>query len=97
MNSPPRTRLFVVDRVEGRGATARVILVSDSDEQVEIVRSALGDTAVEGAVLRVPFAGANPDWSRAERDRDEERRRMAAATEQLKRLRANDPGGDLEL
>jgi len=92
-----RERLYVVDRIEGRGAKAMAVLVSDDDAQVDVRRDVLGTLAVEGAVLRVPLEGTAPDWSRAVRDADEERRRAADAAETLKRLSARDPGGDLEL
>lgn len=90
-------RIYVVDRVEGRGAEAVVVVVTDDDTQMDISRQLLGKLAVEGAVLRVPIRAGQPDWSSATRDRDEERRRLAEAEALLKRLSANDSGGDLEL
>jgi hypothetical protein len=97
VTAPQRTRVFVVDRIEGRGPASVAVLVSDEDEQHDVPRTALGELAVEGAVLRVPISESGIDWTAAVRDRDEERRRVADATERLKRLSADDPGGDLEL
>ena len=97
MSGREATRVFVVDRVEGRGAKAIVVLVSDDDHEVELPRAVLGKLAAEGALLRVPLDGRSLDWSAAVRDRDAERQRIADAAETLKRLSATDPGGDLEL
>jgi hypothetical protein len=95
--SADRITLWVVDRVEGRGAQARVVLVSDEGAQRELPRAALGNLAVEGAVLRVPGDEQRPEWAAAVRDRAEERRRTDEAKERLKKLSAGDTGGDLEL
>jgi hypothetical protein len=97
VSAPREVRVYVVDRLEGRGDEARVILVADDDEQLEIPRVVLGRLAVEGAVLHVPIGSGGPEWTAAERDLDEERRRIAEASETLRRLSANDAGGDLEL
>lgn len=97
MTNGSRTRLFSVDRIEGRGAAARVILIADDDQTVELPRAVLGRLAVEGAVLRVPVHERGVLWSAAVRDRGQERRRIADAAKTLKRLSAADPGEDLEL
>lgn len=93
----PRSTLFVVDRIEGRGARARIVLVADDDAQIEISRAELGIAVTEGAVVRVPNATDGFEWSAAVRDRVEEVRRLEEAEAELRRLSAKDPGGDLEL
>lgn len=94
-----RERLFAIDRMEGRGADGRAILIADDDHdvEVEIARAVLGADAVEGAVFRVPVRAGGLDWSEARRDRAEEKRRLDWAAAETKRLRARDPGGDLKL
>jgi hypothetical protein len=95
--SPRRSSLWVVDRIEGRGAKARAVLVSDDGEEREVPRAELGDRAVEGAVLRVPVEGPRFEWESAMRNPKEERRRKDEAAERLKKLSVGDAGGDLEL
>ena len=94
-----RTATFAVDRIEGTGAEARVVLIADADGSVrEVARGPLGRLAVEGAVLRAPLAAdGTPTWDAAVRDRAEEARRRAAAKATMDRLRRGDPGGDLTL
>lgn len=94
-----RTATYAVDRIEGTGAEARVVLVADADGSVrEVARGRLGRLAAEGAVLRVPLAAdGDPDWSAAIRDLPEEARRRREAQATMSRLRRHDPGGDLTL
>lgn len=94
-----RTATYAVDRIEGTGATARVVLVADGDGRVlELPRDTLGRLAVEGAVLQVPLAtDGTPMWEVAVRDRAAEDRRHAEAKATMDRLRRGDPGGDLVL
>ena len=90
---------YAVDRIEGEGSTAIVVLVADSDGAVtEVSKAALGRSAVEGAVITVRLrADGTPDWATAERDAAEEARRRTTAAETVARLRQKDPGGDLTL
>ena len=81
--------LWVVDRVEGD----RIVLISDTDETAEVARGDLRFAVREGMVLRVP----DTDWSCAERDPAEERRRLDEGKARLDRLRKRDPGGDVAL
>jgi len=85
--------ICVVDRIEENFA----VLISDDGTAYEAPASELGTNAREGAVLRVPLTVGVPQWARAERDRTEEATRQAAARERLKKLRRDDPGGDLSL
>ena len=91
-----RTVTFAVDRREG----GIVVLVADEGgEAVEVgVRELPPECRKEGAVLRVPVAvDGSPEWARAVRDREEERRRLAELSERVERLRRGDPGGDVTL
>lgn len=73
---------WVVDRIEGRVA----VLVSDSGSTLQLPRGAFR----EGQVYRF-------DGRYFRRNAAEERRRRAAASAQLRRMRATDPGGDIQL
>lgn len=55
------------------------------------------DCRAEGAVLDVPMNGADPQWSKAKRNRAEERRRVTDLTKRMDQLRRKDPGGDVKL
>ena len=90
-------RLFVIDRIERSGSTARIILLDDAGTSVEIAGTLLVIPVAEGAVLRVPVLGGVPVWGRARRDHLEEARRLRWAKAELERLRQKDPGGDLDL
>lgn len=94
-----RSVRYAIDRIEGEGARAVAVLVADADGAVvEVPRSVLGRSAVEGAVVTVRLrADDTPDWATAERDAAEEARRRATAADTLSRLRRKDPGGDLAL
>ena len=94
-----RSVRYAIDRIEGEGARAVVVLVADADGAVvEVPRSAFARSAVEGAVVTVRLrADGTPDWGTAERDAAEEARRRAGAAETVARLRQKDPGGDLAL
>ncbi len=91
----PDAEVWVVDRIEGSIA----VLVEDGGEiVVEVAADALGDHAREGAVLIVPLGDiGEPVWGEARRDEEAERERRARAEETLERLRARDPGGDIEI
>lgn len=93
------SRRFVVDRMEGHGPDARVVLIDDTSAQVVEVPAATLPRAMaeEGAVLAVPSGPRGPDWTRATRDRAEEARRRAEHKATLDGLRRRDPGGDLIL
>lgn len=96
MTNPPETsRIYVVDRREGR----MLVLVDDGDVALDLAASRLPrGCRSEGAVLRVPLdAGGNPLWAEARRDRAEEARRVADLTKRAERLRRRDPGGDVVL
>ncbi len=90
---------YAVDRIEGEGSTAIVLVVADADGAVtEVSKSALGRSAVEGAVITVRLrADGTPDWATAKRDAAEEARRRTTAAETVARRRQKDPGGDLTL
>lgn len=94
-----RSVRYAVDRIEGDGASAIVVLIADADGTVvEVPKTALGQSAVEGAVVTVRLrTDGTPDWATAARDTAEEARRRAAAADALARLRRKDPGGDLRL
>jgi Protein of unknown function (DUF3006) len=94
-----RSARYAIDRIEGDGTSATVVLVADADgATVELPRRVLGRAAVEGAVLRVHLlADGTPDWTTVERDAAEESRRRASSADTLARLRRKDPGGDLTL
>ncbi len=90
-------RTYVVDRIEGRGEDAIVVLVTDDGAELEVRRAEFAEEAKveEGAVYRM-----NPrslDWRTARRERTEERRRREKAAEAMAKLRKRDPGGDLDL
>ena len=88
--------MFAVDRREG----GIVVLIADeSGEAVEVgARELPAECRREGTVLRVPVGvDGSPEWGRAERDRDEERRRLMELSERVERLKRGDPGGDVVL
>ena len=93
--SQPTHEIWVVDRVENGIA----VLVEDEGEIVaEVAIEVLGGAAVEGAVLIVPLGSVGePEWGRAQRDRDAEEELRAEAEARLERLRDRDPGGDVAL
>ena len=69
-----RSARYAIDRIEGDGTSATVVLVADADGAViDVPRTVLGRAAVEGAVLRVHLlADGTPDWTTVERDAAEE-------------------------
>lgn len=90
-------RTYVVDRIEGDGEDAIVVLLTDDGKELEVPRAEFAEEArvEEGAVYRM-----NPrslDWRTARRERAEERRRRDRAGEAMRKLRERDPGGDLDL
>lgn len=96
---PGADRLFVVDRIEGRGAGARVVMIADDGEELEVEVRAFGRNALvaEGQVLRIGTTTEALDWRTARRDPAEEARRRLDAGAKMGRLRKKDPGGDLDL
>ncbi len=89
-----KTAFYAVDRLERNVA----VLVSDRGETIEIPRLELPTGTREGSVLRVRFGAQNlPDWSSAVIDRDEEKRRLKEAKQQLDEMKRTDPGGDITL
>jgi hypothetical protein len=74
------------------------VLVADDGATVEVQRSTLTTRLREGSVLRVRLgANGKPDWSSAEIDRDEEKRRLKEANDTLDEMKRSDPGGDITL
>lgn len=89
-----QSRIFVVDRIEGRS----VVLVPDEgDDDVVLPRKQLAVAVEEGTVLRVPLKHGVLDWEHAESDPAERARRVKEMGRRMDALRAKDPGGDLEL
>lgn len=92
------TRRYAVDRIEGTGRSAQVVLVADATgDEVQVPASALGGPVAEGAVLQVPVRGGRPIWAEAVLDPAAEARRRAEMQGRTDRLRRGDPGGDLSL
>ncbi|HEU4747199.1 MAG TPA: DUF3006 domain-containing protein [Gemmatimonadaceae bacterium] len=89
------SRVFVVDRREGK----MVVLVDDDGNTTELVAARLpARSRLEGSVLRVPLGNRSvPVWSKAVRDRAEEKRRLAELSKRLEKLKRKDPGGDVSL
>lgn len=88
------TRLGAIDRIE----STRAVFVFDDGETVDLPLNDLPSACrAEGAVLRVNAKAGKPDWGAAERDRDEEKRRIAQLKERVDRLKRGDSGGDLDL
>ncbi len=83
---------YVVDRIEGKTA----VVVGDDGKRFDVLVDHLPRGAKEGTVLRLD-AQHTIDWSRARIDDAERDRRLKRARENLDRLRASDPGGDIEL
>jgi hypothetical protein len=92
------TRLYAVDRIEGEGAQAQVILIDElSGAVVQVPRTHLGERVGEGAMVRVPLQAGVPVWAKATRDAAEEARLRTELEARTRRLRRTDPGGDLDL
>jgi hypothetical protein len=93
---PPRLLTLVIDRIE-----ARVAVLSDDRGggiTLPLERLPAGHTWAEGLVIRVPLdTTGRPEWHAAQPDHAETKRRLAAGTEMLERLRERDPGGDVTL
>jgi hypothetical protein len=94
MASERRTYEMVVDRFEGEIAVVEVA----GGATLDLPRWMLPPHAHEGDVIRVRAGEAEGAW-RVETtvDTAETRRRREAARGTLERLRARDPGGDIEL
>ena len=85
----------VVDRIDNKLA----VLLDDTNRGYNVSAAILRrGCRAEGAVLDAPIDDdGKPRWGEARRNWDEERRRLKAAEKQLDKLRATDPGGDVEL
>ena len=86
--------IWTVDRVEAGQA---VLVHDDTEAEARVVLAELPAGCREGAVLRVPGAGGEPDWAHARVDEGLRRERIAEARNRLARLRRRDPGGDVAL
>jgi len=84
---------YVVDRIEAKIA----VVIGDDGRSFDVPVGDLPRGAKEGTVLRIEAGKGSIDWSHAQIDNAERDRRLKAAREQLDRLRASDPGGDVEL
>jgi len=82
---------YVVDRMEGTIA----VIVADDGRTFDVPRNELPKGSREGTVLRAD--DGDPDWSKAQIDEAEGRRRLEHARETLRRLGETDPGGDIDL
>jgi hypothetical protein len=82
---------YVIDRIEGKIA----VIVADDGRTFEVARGDLPHGSREGTVLRA--GDADPDWSQAQIDEAEGRRRLEQARDTLRRLEGTDPGGDIDL
>ena len=92
------TRLYAVDRIEGRGREAQVSLVDETTGGVVLVSaSQLGFPVMEGAMVCAPLRDGAPIWAQAVRDEAEEARLRTEMEARTRRLRRADPGGDLDL
>lgn len=92
------TARYAVDRIEGQGRAAQVVLVADeTGAEVPVMASALPAPVREGAVLQVPIRGGRPVWGDAVFDPAAEAVRRKAMEERTSRLRRGDPGGDRSL
>ena len=87
------TAFYAIDRLEGK----LVIVVGDDGRSMDVERSKLPKGVREGTVLRVRIGPAGPDWSSAEIDRAEERRRREETKQLLDEMKKSDPGGDVKL
>jgi len=84
---------YVVDRIEAKIA----VVIGDDGRSFDAPVGDLPRGAKEGTVLRIEAGKGAIDWSRAQVDNAERDRRLKASREQLDRLRATDPEGDVEL
>lgn len=90
---------FAIDRIEGRGDRATIIVVNDSTGASHEISASLllAEARAEGAILVVPVRAGTPQWGAARRDHAEEDRRRSAHRTSLDALRRGDPGGDIVL
>jgi hypothetical protein len=89
-----QTARFVVDRREG---STLVIEAPDGGTQ-DVPASALpAGCRAEGAVLDVPMIDGAPQWSRAKRNRHEERRILEDLRARAQRRADTDAGGDVKM
>lgn len=92
------TRLYAIDRIEGRGREAQVTLIDETSGNVVLVLAGqLGFPVMEGAMVRAPLRDGTPIWAQAVRDEAEEARLRTEMEGRIRRLRRADPGGDLDL
>lgn len=91
-------RRYAVDRIEGKGPAAQVVLIDEvSGAVVQLAMSQLRIMVAEGAVVRVSIRDGAPEWITAVRDAAEEARLRSEVEARTRRLRRGDPGGDLDL
>ena len=91
---PTEEEFYAVDRIEDGLA----VLIGDADEELLLRLTELPKGTREGTVLRVARdAAGKADWSSAQIDEAEARRRKQEAHELLRELRQRDPGGDVTL
>jgi hypothetical protein len=90
-----KTTRFVVDRREG----VFFVLQDERGKTRDVAAAKLPPACRrEGAVIEVPMSAKGElEWKSAERNREEELRRLREAAKQLEKLRQTDPGGNLEL
>ena len=92
------TRLYAIDRIEGRGREAQVTLIDETSGNVVLVLAGqLGFPVMEGAMVRAPLRDGAPLWAQAVLDEAEEARLRSEMEGRTRRLRRADPGGDLDL
>lgn len=89
------TLRVVVDRRERN----TLVLLDDDDRSYEVdSRELPASCRAEGAVLDVPLSDlGEPKWKRAVRNTGAEKERLRESRARIERLRARDPGGDVEL
>jgi hypothetical protein len=85
---------YVVDRIEGDIA----VLVGDDNKSFDVPRRQLPKGTREGSVFRLTKTiKGQPDWTMAELDEVERKRRLKEMKETVERLRKKDPGGDVSI
>lgn len=88
----PATRRYVVDRIEedDRGGKFVVLESQDDGSTMDMPMSKL-PSAREGAMFSVPLQNGQPVWSRAQREKTEERSRQADLQKRLQALMNRNP------
>ena len=88
------TRVFVVDRIEGRIA----VLIDDDERALDVPLKRLPKGIHEGHVLRVPQRGTDQfEWGEAIVDEQARAQGAEEAKRILHELKKRDPGGDVSL